>query len=873
MSRLESIVGDSPDWLLVKEQRFPGPTPTPSMQRVLPMDPRLRLALILTTAAVALTTVVLVVWRGYIYPQSLVAALEIARVQDENDARDIYNRLRSVVFRSGQADELWAQFNLRRMQWAIELDQLPDRHLDAYRVAQSADEHLSMFPLFEGKSKEQLAQLFGRRALRSAFTEQRDEAILWWLKALAYRRTSEDFKRAVNGLIGTDYSRLTKTVRLKAEVLSPHGSVAISADSRRIAAGGPDGVVQICDLDKPDEPALKLHGATARVGGLAFSPDGRLLAATSEDGTVRVWDLVRQTTLLVFPGQKISTIVVTFSPDGQRLATGGINEVQVRDLKLRGDPPLVFRRPKGSGLVYALAFSPDGRRLAEGGTDDYVRVWDTDRSDGVDNKEFYHPQGPVFALAFGPDGRLASGGTNGVKVWDCDRRDAPQFWLPGTIGSVNSLAFDRSGNRLAAGYTDGLLRVWNKVLEPDGPPIVLRGSFGHVSAVAFGADARLTSVDLGGVVRVWDPGGSPTPLLKPAEQRSAVLSVAFDSDGHRLACGGEGGRVQIWDTRAPDKPLLQLRGSQAPVLSLAFDTGGRRLACGSEDGTLRIWDTSRPDTLPQQLRGSPAPILSLAFDTKGRHVAAGSHDGSVFVWSTREGDKGPVELKGSKDPVFAVVFDTGGRRLACGGADGVVRVWNLDPPPAPLLVLLGTEAKVFAVAFDASGRHLAAGGTTGVTLVWDLDVPEARPLELDQQRSAFNDVALPDLSDSRRLAFGGIHALAFSPDGASILSATSEWVHLVRLKDSRLVATSSRLLSGRYPPTSASAVRFLDSSGHRSRIQVAIMPTFDKVLPVTLDLDNSDISPIEGDPEELLAEWQKKLALSIAKDGKIMKFN
>ncbi len=110
MGRLKVVLGDSPDWLLAEEQVFPGPRLIPSAQRVLPMDRRLRRAIVITTAVVALTTSVLVVWWGYVYPRSLAATLESSRFEDESGARDAYDRLRSIPFRNAQADDLWAQF-------------------------------------------------------------------------------------------------------------------------------------------------------------------------------------------------------------------------------------------------------------------------------------------------------------------------------------------------------------------------------------------------------------------------------------------------------------------------------------------------------------------------------------------------------------------------------------------------------------------------------------------------------------------------------------------------------------------------------------------------------------------------------------------
>ena len=68
----------------------------------------------------------------------------------------------------------------------------------------------------------------------------------------------------------------------------------------------------------------------------------------------------------------------------------------------------------------------------------------------------------------------------------------------------SSVAFDRAGQRLAVGGSDG--NVYVVRLDSPGDVRLLRGSGAPVQSVRFSRDGtRIVSGDLNGSVRVWNP--------------------------------------------------------------------------------------------------------------------------------------------------------------------------------------------------------------------------------------------------------------------------------------------------------------------------------------------------------------------------------
>jgi WD40 repeat protein len=72
-----------------------------------------------------------------------------------------------------------------------------------------------------------------------------------------------------------------------------------------------------------------------------------------------------------------------------------------------------------SGSVLDITFSPDGQRVATASADGTVRIWDPDSNE---SRTLRGHQGPVLWVAFSPDGRkvLSAGQDGTVRVWPED---------------------------------------------------------------------------------------------------------------------------------------------------------------------------------------------------------------------------------------------------------------------------------------------------------------------------------------------------------------------------------------------------------------------------------------------------------------------
>jgi WD40 repeat protein len=170
--------------------------------------------------------------------------------------------------------------------------------------------------------------------------------------------------------------------------------VAFSPDGCRLAIGsGADryplpGTMQVWNVKK-QQVELTLAGFRDSVVAVTFSPDGSQLAAGIGDargfssftpGEVRIWDAATGAELHRLRGHRHCVYAVSFSPDGQRLATAagrivGLEGGEVKFWDLRTGQE-VGSLPAFTRCVYGVAFSPCGRRIATAGGDYSVKIWD-----------------------------------------------------------------------------------------------------------------------------------------------------------------------------------------------------------------------------------------------------------------------------------------------------------------------------------------------------------------------------------------------------------------------------------------------------------------------------------------------------------------
>ena len=282
--------------------------------------------------------------------------------------------------------------------------------------------------------------------------------------------------------------------------------------------------------------------------------------------------------------------------------------------------------------------------------------------------------------------------------------------IVGHGGVVVSIAFDSSGQTLASGGGNKVVKLWEaatgRLLH------TLEGHKGIVWGLAFDPSGlTLASASGDKTVKLWE--AATGRLLRTLEGHdSEINSVAYDPSGLTLASASGDKTVKLWEA-ATGRLLRTLEEHQNHVYGVAYDPSGRLLASASTDKTVKLWEAATGRLL-RTLEAHESYVYGVAYDPSGRLLASGSGDKTVKLWEAATG-RLLRTLKGHTSSVDAVAFSSDRRFLASKSGDGSLRVWSCQTwetlavipeptfqnwipclafhPTLPLLVTSGSDPK------------------------------------------------------------------------------------------------------------------------------------------------------------------------------------
>ena len=305
--------------------------------------------------------------------------------------------------------------------------------------------------------------------------------------------------------------------------------------------------------------------------------------------------------------------------------------------------------------VSSLAWSPDSQRVISGSSD--VRVWDAMTGDHALTLKIAGAKGTlVNAVSWLPDGQTLVTGGSEIAVWNAQT-------------AQKELVYKTQAQK---SYPQGTLVVNALSLSPDKQTMAVAYTYTH-SQSSKRANSTVNWID------IWKVTNGQHLYTYQGNQ-SQILSVAWSSDGKRIASSGTNGTLDVWDATS-GKHLVNYATSDK-VFSVAWSPDGKYLVSASSTA-VKLWNVSIADKPLSTLTNYSSANALVTWSPDGKYIA--SADTTIHIWNSTTG----VEAFNYTDlpaPISALSWSPNSKYLASAdgpansttGGSGEVKVWYIQ---------------------------------------------------------------------------------------------------------------------------------------------------------------------------------------------------
>lgn len=534
------------------------------------------------------------------------------------------------------------------------------------------------------------------------------------------------------------------------ELATEHGAIprlAASPDQAVVVTAHADHTLHVWHRDQGQwQRALPVPAVPIRCLAFAES-NGALLAVGTEDQIPRVVNVQTGELVREYPRHEHPITAISLDQGLAEITVGDAGGVVT--VYRTADGSVLRQLPTHGGGVVAVRYFPEGDRLATTGMDRVVRILQV--SDGAELRRFELPATPT-ALAVGYGGeRIAVGTDDGQIRLFAPSADGAGPILAGHVGRITSLDFSRDRQRLVSSADDGSARVWLLATGQEeqcqwaiGGPAVAVASADQQAIYVGAASGRLQRRPLlqpglwradqttvqqlvphlngawhaiagaDGSVRLLDNGNGQLVRSFPGLAGPAKV-VALNPNQQQIAAADANRLLIVWNINDA-KPQYQITLPAEPV-QLAFNPEGKKLLVATSDHLLRVYSAEplnpQPNPAPNQepaqiLDGHTGTITSLGWGADNKLAYSGSNDGTVKAWSIAS--VGPVmQLNGHQGPVYGVAWSPTAPLLASVSQDKTLKFWDVTnqqnvrtSPPQGL--------GIYHVVFTRDGQFVLTAG-------------------------------------------------------------------------------------------------------------------------------------------------------------------
>ncbi len=286
------------------------------------------------------------------------------------------------------------------------------------------------------------------------------------------------------------------------------------------------------------------------------------------------------------------------------------------------------------------------------------------------------------------------------------------------MGSVEAVMFVPSGEMIASGSADGVVRLWNWMTAEQ----VGRFAGGtHVTSICFSPDGQLILAGVGqhghdGYIKMWDMKNAKL-LGTFVGHTKPVWDISFCPGQNRFASGAQDGSVRIWDLDTHVQVGI-IHNRERGIWEICYSQDGANIAVAGGP-ELKIYDAQTymlkwiaPEKTIEFRSVKYSNTNLLAYTTRENHIIVRDATDKKFIYSMKGNQPGPNSLAFSPDGHWLAI--------GCAGTDAKIKIWDTLSGKLEEEMSTGVEGYIGRIHWSVR-NYLAAGISDGTVRIWNLD--------------------------------------------------------------------------------------------------------------------------------------------------------